>query len=520
MHPAGAEESVRQSALAGAWYPGERQELATYLDELLDAAGGKPAQGVIRALIVPHAGYAYSGETAAEVFALVRGKTYERVMVLAPSHRSGFRGLSIADVDAYETPLGRVLLDGPAIAALRESALVVSDPEAHGREHAIEIELPFLQRTLAPGWRLLPVLVGRLEGGDYQTAAELLRPLADERTLVVVSSDFTHFGPRFGFMPFPLDAETPSRIRVLDDGAIEHLLAADASGFLDYISDTGVTICGYRPLALLLHLVPADASVERIAYATSGGLTGNWHNSVSYVGMVVTGENPFSGPTAAAGAGGTSAISAVELEMLHRLAVAGVELAVLGPSRNRNAGIRELLETLPARLKEPAGAFVTLKRDGRLRGCIGYVLPRKPLVAAVLENGVNAAYNDRRFRPVSPEELGELEVEVSVLSPPRAIGSADEFVVGEQGLILRKDGRQAVFLPEVATEQGWTREDTLAHLARKAGLAKDGWRQGASLEVFTSTKFTAPYPSNSRVGSQIDAAAGAEADPGDVGTLR
>jgi len=259
--PAAAADRVRAAALAGAWYPGDPADLAKYVDGLLDAVETKTHEVTPRALIAPHAGYRYSGATAAEVFALVRDREYKRVIVLAPSHRGGFRGLSIAEVGAYETPLGPVPLDGPAVAELRKSELVTADPIAHAREHAIEIELPMLQRALKPGWRLVPLLVGRMEGDDYRKAADLLRPFADEETLLVVSSDFTHFGPRFGYMPFELDGETPDKIRALDEGAVERILAADATGFLDYRSDTGITICGFRPLALLLHLMPGDASV-------------------------------------------------------------------------------------------------------------------------------------------------------------------------------------------------------------------------------------------------------------------
>jgi len=214
---------------------------------------------------------------------------------------------------------------------------------------------------------------------------------------------------------------------------------------------------------------------------------------------VVSSPAPISG-SAVGSVDSARVIGAADLAALHRLAVLGIESAVLGPSEDRDAGIERLLESLPSHLNEPSGAFVTLKRDGHLRGCVGYISPRKPLVEAVLENGVNAARNDRRFRPVSADELGDLEVEVSVLSPPRPIDSYDEFVVGEHGVILHKGGRQAVFLPEVAGEQGWTREDTLSHLARKAGLIGDGWREGASFEVFTSTKYAAPYPA---VGAEV-----------------
>lgn len=494
-------ESVRESALAGAWYPGDPKELAEYVDGLLDGVRVTRPEGTVRALVAPHAGYRYSGATAAGAIALIRGKSYQRVIVLAPSHRSGFRGLSIADVAAYETPLGSISLDAEAIAALRRSDLVVSDPVAHQGEHAIEIELPLLQRALAPAWRLVPVLVGRLEGADYGKAVDLLRPLADEDTLLVVSSDFTHFGPRFRFMPFPLDDETPGRIRALDDGAIEPILAADAAGFLDYQERTGITVCGYRPLALLLHMLPADAVVERVAYSTSGDLTGDYGNSVSYAALVVMAPNPFSAENAGITRfRATRTVGESDLKLLHRLAVLAVGRAVIGLSQRQDPELGDALQGLPAHLREPSGAFVTLKRKGHLRGCIGNIQPRRPLYLAVLEHGVNAARNDHRFRPMGPDELKDLEVEVSVLSPPRGIGSFVEFRVGEQGVILRKDGHRALFLPEVALEQGWTREDTLSHLALKAGLNADAWREGASLEVFTSTKYTAPYAAASMGG--------------------
>ena len=486
--PVWGSEGIRPSALAGAWYPGDAGELAAFVDAALDAADSPSPDGEILALIVPHAGYRYSGATAAAGFALVRGRTFERVILLAPSHRSPLHGLSIADVDAYETPLGRIPLDTEAVARLRESPLVTADPSAHGREHAIEIELPMLQRVLAPDWRLVPILVGRMERPDYRAAADLLRSLVDAETLIVVSSDFTHYGTRFGYSPFPVDEHTPANIRVLDEGAVEQIEALDPAALLDYESRTGISICGYRPLALLLHLLPEQASVHRIAYATSGELTGDFTNSVSYLVLAVTAPAKIAAPQ-------ESDVAEDGIRLLHRFAVLGVEQAVLGASEERSREVEQLLRDLPQRLREPAGAFVTLKRDGRLRGCIGYIAPRKPLYQAVLENGINAAVNDPRFRPMEPSELAALEVELSVLSLPEPIASYEDFRVGEQGIILRKDGHQAVFLPQVATEQGWSRDETLNHLARKAGLGANGWRDGASFEVFGSSKYAAPYAS-------------------------
>jgi hypothetical protein len=287
-------ERIRPSALAGTWYPADAETLAETVDALLAEAVSEPPGGGIRALLVPHAGYTYSGLVAASAFALIRGAQYRRVMVLAPAHHAGFDGLSIGDVDAYETPLGAVPLDAETIARLRASALVRAEPAAHQREHAIEIELPFLQRALAPGWRLVPILVGRLDGDEDRLLADLIRPFLDDGTLIVVSSDFTHYGPRFGYVPFPPDRRVTERIRALDDGAIARIVAHDAPGLLRYREETGVTICGVWPLTLLLRLLPADAAVHRLSYAASGALTGDWRHSVSYAALAVTAPAPLS----------------------------------------------------------------------------------------------------------------------------------------------------------------------------------------------------------------------------------
>lgn len=484
----------RPSALAGTWYPADPATLTETVDGLLDAAKGAPPDGIIRALIAPHAGYRYSGATAAAAFALVRGGQYERVILLAPSHRSGFHGLSIASVDAYETPLGEVPLDLDAIDRLRRSPMVQSVAQAHASEHAIEIELPFLQRALQPGWRLVPILVGDVGPEDYPAAADLLRPLADGRTLVVVSSDFTHYGPRFGYVPFPPDDRLAEEIKGLDDAAIEHIVARDGPGLLEYRARTGITICGYRPLVLMLELLPPRALVHRIAYATSAQLTGERTHSVSYAALAVTAPRPLS--ESESGPGESTAPAGLDpeaLKRLHGLAVLGVRRAALGRDGVPDDEVLGALNGLPPGLQRQAGAFVTLWKQGELRGCVGHVPNDLPVYEAVLISGVNAARNDRRFQPVRAEELDALEVEVSVLTPPRPIESIDSFQPGEHGITLRKGEHYALYLPEVAPKMGWDRETTLSQLALKAGLPADAWREGASFEIFTSAEYRAPY---------------------------
>ena len=290
-----AAERVRHSVLAGAWYPADPAELAILADGYLAEASTieLTLKHPIRALILPHAGYRYSGQIAGMGAGLLRGSPYRRVVVLAPTHYSPFRGLSIADVDYYATPLGKVPVDGAAVDRLRISPLVTTDPQAHVREHSIEIQLPLLQQVLPAGWQLIPVLVGQLSGQGYTEAATLLRPLLNDETLLVVSSDFTHYGASFQYQPFPIDRRTSNRIKQLDEGALQHILHKNTEAFLAYRQRTGITVCGFRPIALLLELLNDDALLKQVAYATSADLSGDHRESVSYAALVTTAPRPL-----------------------------------------------------------------------------------------------------------------------------------------------------------------------------------------------------------------------------------
>jgi hypothetical protein len=507
---AAAADRVRPAAVAGSWYPGDPAELGAYLDRTLaaEAAWSPPEGERVQALIVPHAGYVYSGATAAAGYRALRGRAFDRVVLLGPSHHAGFRGVAIADVDTYATPLGPVALDAPVVARLRESPLVGAGPTGPDREHSLEIQLPFLQRVLAPGWRLVPILVGRLEAEDYGALADAIRPLLDARTLIVVSTDFTHYGARFGYVPFPLAADVAGRLEALDRGALAQIAALDPGGFLDYQERTGITICGFRPVALLLHLLPQDARAHLVRYDTSGAMLGDWHSSVSYLSIALTVPERAEAP---------AAWQPESLQWLHRLAALRVVDAV-APTAASGAALAAHLAMLPAPVLEPAGAFVTLRRAGRLRGCIGYIGPVKPVWEAVLDNAEAAALRDHRFRPVEADELDALDVEVSVLTEPVATPDWTGFEVGRHGIVLAKDGRRAVFLPDVAVEQGWDREQTLSHLARKAGLPDDAWREGAEFYVFTNHKHRGPLRDLVAVSDEPARASAGPAD--ETGILR
>ncbi len=486
----GVERRVRPPALAGTWYPGQPDELSTLIATLqgrskpvTEAAGSPP----IRAVILPHAGYRFSGETALAGLQPLKGATFKRVIVLGPSHQKSFMGLVLPRATHFRTPLGEIPLDAGAMARLANHPMFHTIPGVHDQEHSIEIQLPLLQTVLAQGFQLLPLLVGQMDAMGFAQAAEALRPLCDDKTLLVISGDFTHYGNHFNYQPFPVDAKIADNLKTLDMGAVAKILSRDPQGFLDYKQQSGITACAFGPVMVLLNLISHPVEPRLVQYRTSGSENGDFSHSVSYVAMTFHATQNLAemGPE-------MGVLSKNDMKRLHTLAITAVMAAVQSQGAVKTLEEGADLEELQERFGEPSGAFVTLKRSGRLRGCIGQLQPVQPLYKAVMENAAHAALRDSRFKPVASSELDGMELEVSVLSPMRPIASWENFEVGRQGVVLSKQGRRAVFLPEVAVEQGWSREETLNHLAQKAGLPPDAWRQGATFEVFTSQTYTAP----------------------------
>jgi len=277
---------VQPSHLAGTWYPGDAGQLREDIDTWLQAAAPSSRGERLGAVVVPHAGYRYSGRAAAAAYARVIHTTYTRALIIAPSHHATFRGMAVLDVDAFRTPLGEVAVDRAAVAALVRTPLCVDAPAAYRDEHSLEIQLPFLQRVL-PGVGIVPVLVGALDADEYAVAATALAGVADHGSLVVVSSDFVHYGRRFGYLPFDATAPAPvaAALRALDMGAIGRVCAGDAAGFLAYVESTGATICGRVPIAVFLTLHRQRSRGVLLRYYTSLDVTGDYEHSVSYASI-------------------------------------------------------------------------------------------------------------------------------------------------------------------------------------------------------------------------------------------
>jgi AmmeMemoRadiSam system protein B/AmmeMemoRadiSam system protein A len=473
-------KTVLRSSLAGSWYSADPEALNKQLDSFFHKADSKTIENVV-ALILPHAGYRWSGQTAAYGLKTTK-KQYKRIVVIGPSHRIPVEDiLSVPRVTHYETPLGQTPLDVEFINKLLKHSLFQNVPQVHKYEHSVQIEVPMLQHY-QKDFKLVPIVAGSCSLETINKAGAVLRSLVDQETLVIASSDFVHYGAGHGYVPFT--ENIPEQIKKLDMGAHEYIARLDSKGFLDYRKRTGATICGYMPIAILLSMLGQDSKAELIKYATSGELTDDYSNSVSYLSIVFSGvwqkhpelilqEN-------------SQELTEEDKKQLLALARKTIVYAL----RNRRVPqASELDITISDSMRYPRAAFVTLKKHSLLRGCIGDIFPQRPLYRSVIVNAINACFNDKRFQPVTEDECGDITIEISALTTPEPVASADKIRIGTDGVVLSKDGHSAVYLPQVAPQQGWDINQTLTQLSLKAQLPSDAWKEGANFLVFQAVVF-------------------------------
>ena len=461
---------IRPSAVAGKWYREDPKALKLQIESLLKNVKLPPLPSRINALIVPHAGYRFSGPTAAYAYKAIAGRGYNRVVILAPSHYAHFYGASTLDVVAYETPLGQVPVDRKVVKALLKNPLFKERTMAHLREHAIEAQLPFLQIVLKD-FKIVPILISEVKDEDIFILADILKKVLGKdikNTLFIASSDFTHFGPMYGYVPFKENIS--EKIKKMDMEAVEFIKKGDSKGLLDYYHKTKITICGIYPIAITISSLAKQPKGFLLHYTTSGEILSNYSNSVSYVAMLL--DEP--------------GLNQNERENLLKLARFTLKYYF-------NHGHPPAVEEIPIKvspvLKEKKGAFVTLKKHGELRGCIGFIRPIFPLYKTVMQASLQAAFADPRFLPLRQEELKEIDIEISVLGPIIPVKKVEEIRVGRDGLIIKKDGQQGLLLPQVATEFNLDRLKFLELTCKKAGLSPSAWKKGASIYRFTAEVF-------------------------------
>jgi len=471
-----AKQLVREPAVAGLFYPKDPAELSRMIDRLLAAAPVEPV-GDLKAIVCPHAGYEFSGPTAAYAYKNLVGRRFDTVIILAPSHYALFDGASVPAVDAYRTPLGLVPISAKARALAKtspclsepccpvqrpawwqQSSKPAPDPAKDTPdtwEHSAEVQVPFLQKVLT-NFAILPVVFGN---ADPAQVARAVATQLDDKTLLVVSSDLSHYHPY-------------DEAKALDDRCVKAMCSLDIGAM------ESQEACGKLPILALLHLAHQNGWQARLLdYRNSGDTSGDKSRVVGYsaIAFFAPAQGNFN-PT--------------EREQLLGLARRALKEAVV-PGRSPLADTNNW----PAKFRESRGCFVTLTRAGALRGCIGHIFPQESLYRAIQDNARSAALEDPRFRPVQPGELNQLEIEISVLTEPKPLPftSPEDLLAKLQpdkdGVVLKIGDRGATFLPQV-WEQLPDKVEFLNRLSEKAGGAPGDWRKpGASVLIYRVEAF-------------------------------
>ncbi len=508
-------EGIRRAMYAGSWYEADPEQLRQQLEQFLNnvttqvdtksvsplAPDNPPLEHPVLAIVAPHAGYQFSGQAAAYAYKLVSGQPVKRVFLLGPSHHVGFHGGALPQQIVFQTPFGDLDVDKDVIAELKGYPLFAKMAQVHSVEHSLEMQLPFIRQVLGEV-KLVPIVIGTLsDESEIRLMAEILKGYVARGDLVIVSSDFTHFGPRYDYQPFKSDIK--EGIRKLDSRAFQLLSTRNLDHFLQFEAETKDTICGFFPCSVLAAMLPEGSKGTLLKYYTSADISSEeTTNSVSYLAISFTGNNWPEHPGSTCKAAETIHLTETDKVALLKLARQTVETYVHTKKEPTASGLG--IEVSPA-MKQRLGVFVTLNKfakssqpgqatceseQGRqLRGCIGYIWPLKTLDQAVIDNAISACSRDYRFNSVMPDELSSIKIEVSVLTPPRRVESYQDIVLGRDGIVLFKEGHQAVFLPHVAPMFGWDLPETLTQLSKKAGLSPDDWKEGCKFDVFQAELF-------------------------------
>ena len=457
------EAKIRKPAVAGSFYADDAKELRQDVRDCFSQCKN-PVMEHVQAVIVPHAGYVFSGITAASAFAAIHPEAeYEHIFLLGPSHHVYLGKASINEgASAYATPLGEVAVD----TALCRDLMAKSDaftyvPAAHESEHCLEVELPFLQYHMKKMPPIVPIIIATQELSTLKEIASCLKPYLNERNLFVISSDFSHY-------PAYMDA------KLVDGLTKDSIMTGKTEAFVNAtlhnqelnIGNLATSACGMAPIATLLMMTEKNAGIHphHIMYCNSGDSPyGGKDKVVGYHSFVFT--------TQAA----SFELTQDDKKMLKSIAYHTIEASLEG-KKYEPSGLSYMLKT-------HCGAFVSLHKKGRLRGCIGHFGEDMPLYQTVVQMAKAAAFEDPRFYGVTLDELDDIDIEISVLTPMKRIHSIDEFQLGKQGIFMRKEYHTGTFLPQVADEVAWSKEEFLGHCAQdKAGIGWDGWK---TAELYT-----------------------------------
>ena len=462
---------VRPATQANRFYTGDAEELENEVDSLLKQHNSQVYDN-LAALIVPHAGYYFSGNVAASAYMTIDAKKeYKRIFLLGPSHHEWLNGASVnTEADYYATPLGNVKVDHEtAIELTKADSIFAYHRSAHAQEHCLEVQLPFLQRKLGELPPIVPIIISTNDYYKLKRMADVLSPYFTDDNLFIISSDFSHY-PSYEDA-CEVDANTG---KAIETGNVDEFIATIEANANSGKRNLATSACGEFAIVTLMLMMDSQYDVKHLMYQNSGDIDNYDHSRVvGYHSFAILRRDNTS-----------LTLSDDEKKTLKGIAFQSIKDTLDGksiaqPIFNPQFSIFNL----------KCGAFVSLHKFGRLRGCIGHFGEDYPLHEIVAKMAYAAAFEDPRFMPVTSDELADIDIEISVLTPMRRIQSIDEFQLHRHGIYIKKGFRSGTFLPQVADEVNWTKEEFLGHCAQdKAGIGWDGWRD-AELYVYEAIVF-------------------------------
>lgn len=483
-------QQIKKPAVSGTFYPDSAKILAQTIKQFLDWAEPEKTEKDILALISPHAGYEYSGSVAAYGFKAIKTEPIQTVIIIGPSHFVDFDGISVYPQGAWQTPLGNVPVDSDLANALIEYHPKISFYEpAFAREHSVEVEIPFLQIVL-DDFEIVPIVMGKFSYENCQILSQAMLKNTEERDdiLIVASTDMSHY-------------HSYDDACNIDKSTIEELKKMDPESLYLKLVSGVCELCGKSAVITTLLYAKSKGAEELgvLKYANSGDVTGDRRRAVGYLSAAI--YAPLR-----QGYGGLSSEALAKEDVPPRRKQMHsdnedrlneqqekrlLEIARKTIDEYVSSGKKVDFTEEDAPLLKNMGAFVTIHKQGRLRGCIGNIIGQQPLYLTVRDMAVEAAAHDWRFPAVSPDELKDIDIEISVLSEPKRVENTDEIKMGLHGVIVKKGSASGVFLPQVATETGWSREEFLSNLCEhKAGLSPGAWRdKNTELYSFTAQVF-------------------------------
>lgn len=467
----------RQPAVAGSFYAADKETLTKDLTALFESCKKVKVNNRIRAIICPHAGYIFSGKTAAAAFSVIpENSTYRNIFLIGSSHVIAFDGASVYNSGDYITPMGKMPVNREIGEKLKSDNKVFAFPEnPHLKEHSIEVQLPLIQYYFKTTPKIVPVIIGTDNKKNVKLIAEALKPYFTPENLFVISSDFSHY-------PAYNEAVEADRLTALgiESGDPDIFLNTLKKNSEKNIKGLATSMCGWTSGLTLLYLTDNNEKFKfsLVDYCNSGDSPYGGKDSVVGYNAIAVSERDLNSESRAASKQEFK-FSTEEKSLLFKLARTSIESKLDAKNKNQTE-----TEKMPSQLLKPLGAFVTLKINGKLRGCIGRFISTDPLYEVVKASAISSAFEDPRFLPLTIEEYARTEIEITVLGPLERINSKNEIILGKHGIYIKKDSRSGTMLPQVAVENNWSVDEFLGYTSRdKAGIGWDGWKN-AELYIY------------------------------------